>query len=69
MRHFIATMTLEAEELTDRFVEKVYSLHGLPETIVSDRGMQFVSSFWRALSTRLVITLKPLSAFHLQTNG
>ena len=38
MRHFIATVTLEANELAERFIEKVYSLHGLPETIVSDRG-------------------------------
>jgi len=69
MRHFIATETLEAEELADRFIERVYSLHGSPETIVSDRGTQFVSAFWRALSARLGITLRPSSAFHPQTNG
>jgi hypothetical protein len=55
MRHFIATVTLETEELTDRYVKKVYSLHGLPETIVFDRGTQFVSVFWRALLMRLAI--------------
>lgn len=69
MRHFIATETLEAEELADRFIERVYTLHGLPETIVSDRGSQFVSAFWRALSARLAVTLRPSSAFHPQTNG
>ena len=45
MRYFIATVTLEANELVERFIEKVYSLHGLLETIVSDRGTQFVSAF------------------------
>lgn len=50
-------------------MHRVYSLHGCPETIVSDRGSQFVSSFWRALSSRLGITLRPSSAFHPQTNG
>ena len=69
MRHFISTVTLEADELAERFIEKVYSLHGLPETIVSDRGTQFVSAFWRALSARLAVTLRPSSAFHPQTNG
>jgi hypothetical protein len=44
MRHFIATVTLEDEKLTDCFVEKVYYLHSLPVTIVSDRGMQFIST-------------------------
>jgi hypothetical protein len=69
MRHFIATETLDTEELVDRFVDRVYSLHGVPETIVSDRGSAFVSAFWRALSTRLGITLKPSSAWHPATNG
>ena len=69
MRHFIATEGLGAEELAERFIERVYSLHGLPETIVSDRGTQFVSTLWRALSARLAVTLKPSSAFHPQTNG
>jgi hypothetical protein len=44
MRHFIPTVSLEAEELAERFIERVYSLHGLPETIVSDRGTQFISA-------------------------
>lgn len=69
MRHFIATETLEAEELMDAFLQRVYSLHGCPETIISDRGSQFVSAFWRALSARLGITLRPSSAYHPQTNG
>jgi hypothetical protein len=69
MRHFIPTTTLEAEELADRFIERVYSLHGVPETIISDRGTQFVSAFWRALSARLGVALRPSSAFHPQTNG
>src|SRR4030088_824629 len=69
MRHFIATEGLGVEELAERFIERVYSLHGLPETIVSDRGTQFVSTLWRALSARLAVTLKPSSAFHPQTNS
>lgn len=69
MRHFIPTVGLSAEELADRFIDRVYSLHGLPETIVSDRGTQFVSAFWRALSGRLAVALKPSSAYHPQTNG
>ena len=36
MRYFIATKTLKAEELADRFIKQVYSLYGTPETIVSN---------------------------------
>jgi Integrase zinc binding domain len=43
MWHFIPCVTLEAEELAERFITAIYSLHGLPENIVSDRGSQFVS--------------------------
>jgi len=68
-RHFIATETLEAEELADRMIDKVYSLHGCPDTVISDRGSQFVSTLWRELSKRLGVTLRPSSAYHPQTNG
>jgi transposase InsO family protein len=69
MRHFIPCVTLEAEELAERFITGIYSLHGLPEKIVSDRGSQFVSMLWKAISKRLTIVLKYSTAFHPQTNG
>ena len=56
MRHFIPCVNLEADELAKRFITAVYSLHGLPENIVSNRGSQFVSMLCS-------------SAFHPQTNG
>lgn len=64
MRHFVATETLDADELMDAFLERVYSLHGYPDTIVSDYGSQFVSTFWRALSVRLGVTLRPSLAYY-----
>jgi transposase InsO family protein len=64
MRHFIPTTRLTTPELVTTFVNRIYSLHGCPDTIVSDRGTQFVSQFWRQLSERLGIALRPLSAFH-----
>lgn len=69
MRHFIPCASLEADELATRFLRAVYSLHGCPDNIISDRGSQFISTFWNALSQRLGITLKPSSAYHPQTNG
>ena len=69
MRHFIPTVSLLADELVRVFIGRVYSLHGAPDNIVSDRGTQFISDFWRQLSSRLGIALKPSSAFHPQTDG
>ncbi|KAI0990978.1 hypothetical protein K3495_g17209, partial [Podosphaera aphanis] len=69
MRHFIPVSRLNAENLTYAFMSRVYSLHGCPDNIVSDRGAQFVSQFWRQLSSRLGIALRPSSAFHPETDG
>ncbi|KAI0995143.1 hypothetical protein K3495_g13038 [Podosphaera aphanis] len=69
MRHFLPTETLSAEELAENIVEKIWSLHGTLERIVSDRGTQFISAFWRALSQRLGSVFKPSSAYHPETNG
>jgi hypothetical protein len=45
MRHFIPTTRLSAEELADRFVNRIYCLYGSPDNVVSDQGTQFVSEF------------------------
>ncbi|XP_075449336.1 uncharacterized protein LOC142490799 [Ascaphus truei] len=55
--------------LADVFIQEIFRLHGVPSTIVSDRGSQFVSKFWRAFSKRLGIALHFSSGYHPQTNG
>jgi len=69
MRHFIAVTSLDTDELVEAFTHHVYRLHGAPNTIISDRGSSFVSDFWRRLSQRLRVTLRPSSAFHPETDG
>ena len=68
MHHFIAVTGLTTEELVTAFIGRVYSLHGCPDNIISDWGTQFVSIFWTHLSEQLGVALKPLSAFHPETN-
>ena len=65
IKHFLLIEILELGELADWFVKRVYSLYGAPETIVLDKNTQFVLTFWRTLSKRLGIILKPLIAFNL----
>ncbi|MBW0576533.1 hypothetical protein O181_116248, partial [Austropuccinia psidii MF-1] len=47
----------------------VSSKHGLPVSIVSDRGSLFVSSFWTNLCQQLKISRDPSTAFHPETDG
>ena len=51
------------------FITNVYRTHGSPETIVSDRGPQFISEFWTELCRILGIKLKLLTVYHPQTDG
>lgn len=60
---------VDARELADLFLQWVFRLHGLPETIVSDRGTQFASHFWGRLCERLQIGRRMSTAFHPQTDG
>jgi hypothetical protein len=36
----------DGKKLGEMFIREVFKLHGLPDTIVLDRGPQFVSEFW-----------------------
>ena len=46
-----------------------YGLHGVPLSIISDRGTQFTSMFWRTLYSKLGTRLDLSTVFHPQTNG
>jgi hypothetical protein len=51
------------------YIAHILSLHGVPKTIVSDRGLQFVAKFWEALHKSLGTKLLHSSAYHPQTSG
>ncbi|SOV01837.1 uncharacterized protein UDID_18810 [Ustilago sp. UG-2017a] len=63
------TNTLDAPELAKLFLRHVYSKHGLPTSIVSDRGSEFTSHFWCSLSALLGIGNHFSSAYHPQSDG
>jgi hypothetical protein len=54
---------------TQLYIARILSLHGVPKTIVSDRGPQFVAKFWEALHKSLGTKLLHSSAYHPQTSG
>jgi len=70
MAHFIPTMEkMSAEGLARLFRNNMWKLHGLPESIILDRGPQFVAGLIKELNKMLRIKSKLLMAFHPQTDG
>ena len=70
MVYFIPTTErTSAEGLARLFRDNMQKLHGLPESIISDRGPQFVAGLMRELNRMLEIESKLSTAFHPQTNG
>jgi len=51
------------------FRDNVWKLHGLPDSIVSDRGPQFTAGIMKELNRMLGIDTKLSTAFHPQTDG
>jgi len=70
MAHFIATMEkTSAEGLTKLFWDHIWKLHRLPESIISDRGVQFAVEMMKELNNLLGIQTKLSTAYHPQIDG
>jgi transposase InsO family protein len=70
MKHLVPCRDdTDGKKLGEIIIQEVFKLHGLPDTIVSDRGPQFASEFWKHLCERLGIKRKLSTAFHPQTDG
>ncbi|MBW0571849.1 hypothetical protein O181_111564 [Austropuccinia psidii MF-1] len=70
MAIFIPTyQTIIALGLAQLFISHLFSKHGLPISIVNDRGSLFVSSFWTQLCQQLKISRDLSTAFHPETDG
>ena len=68
--HFIpCNESASASELAWIFLDRVFRHHGMPESIVSDRGTTFVSAFWKEFTSLLQTHLNFSTAHHPQTDG
>jgi hypothetical protein len=68
--HFLLVHTThKAKKYAEIYIDQIVCLHGIPRTIVSDRGALFVAHFWEQLQKSLGTTVIRSSAYHPQTNG
>ena len=70
MVHLIPTKTtISAKDVAKIYIKEIVRLHGVPESVVSDRDTKFNSEFWRELSRSLGQKLLMSTAYHPQTDG
>ena len=68
--HFVAiTEGTSAEGLARLFRNNIWKLHRLLESVVPDRGPQFVAELTKELNRMLGIKTRLLTAFHPQMDG
>ena len=68
--HFLPVRTdFSLNKLAKLYIAEIVRLHGVPESIISDRDPRFTSRFWKSLNEALGTKLKFSTAFHPQTDG
>ena len=69
-RHLTAChSTITSEGLGDLFIQDIFRLYGLPDSITSDRGAQFVRAAWKQICKRLGIKAQLSTAFYPKIDG
>ena len=67
---FIPTIrSLDTTMLAELFIKHIFSKHSVPSHVTSDRGIEFVSKFFRSLANALDMRLHFTSGYHLEANG
>ena len=70
MIHTIPTHeSITVEGVAHLLKDNIWKLHGLPEKVILDRGVQFSSQVMRTLNNMLGITTAMSTAYHPQTDG
>jgi transposase InsO family protein len=68
--HFIPLVhPYSAESVAQAFFADTVRLHGVPQSLVSDRDPVFTSTFWRELMRLMGTKLHMTTAFHPQSDG
>jgi hypothetical protein len=68
--HFLPVHTIyNVKRYAEIYLDQIVRLHGVPKTIISDHGAQFIAQFCEQLQHALGTKLIRSSAYHPQTDG
>ena len=68
--HFLPVKTIySVKQYAELYLTRFVCLHGIPKKIVSNRGTQFTSHFWKSLHEAMGTELFHSTAYHHQTDG
>ena len=68
--HFLPVRAnFTAEDYAGLYIKEIVRLHGVPVSIISDRGAQFTANFWKSFQKGLGTQVNFSTAFHPQTDG
>ena len=65
----VAIPDKSAKTVAEALVDHVFYRHGLLESLLTDRGLEFDNQYLNALSLAVGLDRKKISAFHPQSNG
>ena len=70
MVHLVAIKkTATAEDVAEAYEKNIFRLHGIPESIISDRDVRFTSRFWQEMNARFQTKLLMSTKGHPETDG
>ena len=68
-RFLAVKTTYSAEDYATLYINEILRLHGVPLSIISDRGPQFTSHFWKSFQKGLGTQVNLSTTFHPRTDG
>ena len=68
--HFIPVKDrYTVDKYAELYLTKIVCLHGVPKSIVSDKGPQFTAQFWKSLHDAMGTDFTFSTVYHPQTGG
>ena len=68
-RSLAVKTTYSSEDYAKLYINEIVRFHGFPLFIISDRGPQFTSHFWKSFQKGLGTQVNLSTTFHPQTDG
>jgi hypothetical protein len=69
MAHFVPCKDMTSEQTARLYIDQIVRHHGIPEDIISDRGPQFKSEFWKEFWATVGVKTVLSSSYHPETDG